>query len=212
MANRNVFPSNPFRRNISIILIIMADKPDISDFTRKLDAVLNTYKKIPTEIATIAVNFSKDRFHEQAWLDSTKEKWKPRAKKRGNSRSRQSQTLLVKTGRLKRSIRKIKATPDQVIIGTDVPYAQIHNDGGKINKTVTVKSHTIKTHTRKAHTRTRAGRTERIKAQTIKTHYIKSHKRKMNLIIPQRKFIGESFTLTKRIENHITASFMRALK
>ena len=184
---------------------------DISDFTRKLDSVLNTYKKLPTEIATIAVNFSKERFRDQAWLDTSKTKWKPRKTQRGRS-GRRSQTLLVDTGRLKRSIRKIKATPDQVIIGTDVPYAEIHNEGGTINKTVSVKSHIIKSHRRKAHTRTRKGRSEKVKAQTVKAYTVKAHSRKMNLKIPSRRFMGKSYTLTRRIELHITARFMRALK
>jgi len=189
----------------------MSKKVDITDFTRKLDALLNTYKKLPTEIATIAVNFSKERFKDQAWLDQTKTKWTPRKKPRGRSKKR-SQTLLVDTGRLKRSIRKIKATPEQVIIGTDVPYAEIHNEGGKINETVTVKSHVVKSHRRKAYTRNRKGRSERIKAQTVKAFTVKAHKRKMNLKIPQRRFLGASYTLNKRIELHITARFMRALK
>lgn len=189
----------------------MSNRVDISSFTRKLDAVLNTYKRLPTEIATIAVNFSKERFRDQAWLDSTKTKWKPRKTQRGRS-GRRSQTLLVDTGRLKKSIRKIKATTDQVIIGTDVPYAETQNEGGEINKTVNVKSHAIRSHKRKAHIRNRQGRTEKIKAQTVKTYTVKAHTRKMNLKIPSRRFMGKSYTLIRRIELHTTARFMRALR
>lgn len=189
----------------------MKNKVDISDFTRKLDALLNTSKKLPTEIASIAEKFSKDRFREQAWLDETKHKWKPRKVQRGRTGKR-SQTLLVDTGRLKTSVRKIKVTPEQVIIGTNVPYAEIHNEGGEINKTVNVKSHDIKSHRRKAYTRNRNGRAERIKAQTIKTYRVKAHTRKMNLKIPSRRFIGSSYTLARRIELHVTSRFMRALK
>jgi phage gpG-like protein len=187
----------------------MSNRVDISEFTRRLDSVLETYRRLPTEIAVIAVNFSKERFRDQAWLDETKHKWKPRKNKRPG---RRSQTLLVDTGRLKRSIRKIKATPEQVIIGTDVPYAEIHNEGGEINKTVNVKSHAIKSHRRKAYTRNRSGRAERIKAQTIKAHTVKAHARKMNLKIPSRRFMGNSYTLARRIELHVTARFIRALK
>jgi len=189
----------------------MNNKVDISEFTRRLDSVLETYKRLPTEIATIAVNFSKERFRDQAWLDETKHKWKPRKAQRGRTGKR-SQTLLVDTGRLKRSIRKIKATTDHVIIGTDVPYAEIHNEGGEIRKTVNVKSHAIKSHRRKAYTRNRNGRAERIKAQTIKTYTVKAHTRKMNLKIPSRRFMGNSYTLARRIELHVTARFVRALR
>lgn len=184
---------------------------DMREFTNRLDAVLQTYQKLPTEIATIAVNFSKERFRDQAWLDKTKHAWKPRKKMRGRS-GRASQTLLVKSGRLKRSIRKIKATTDEVIIGTDAEYAEIHNEGGKIDKTVNVKAHTVRSHRREAHTRTRSGRTEKIKAQTIKSFRVKAHIRKMNTKIPSRRFIGESFTLIRRIELHTIARFRRALR
>lgn len=187
----------------------MNNKVDISDFTRKLDSLLKTYQRLPNEIATIAVNFTKERFRDQAWLDETKHKWKPRKRERSG---RRSQTLLVDKGRLKRSIRKIKATTEQVIIGTDVPYAEIQNEGGEIKKTVNVKSHAIKSHRRKAYIRNRNGRAEQIKAQTIKTYTVKAHTRKMNLKIPSRRFIGNSYTLGRRIELHTTARFVRALK
>jgi phage gpG-like protein len=169
-----------------------------------LDALQQTYKNIPAEVATIAVNFSKDRFRDQAWTDETKEPWKSRKRPRRGKTGKVSsnQTLLVKTGRLKRSVRKISATEDKIIIGTDVPYAQIHNEGGTITGTATVKSHTVK-----EHTRMRKGRREK-----VKSHTVKAHSRKMNVKIPKRQFIGNSYTLQRRISLHITARFTRALK
>ncbi len=187
----------------------MANNVDMREFTSRLDAVLQTYQRLPTEIATIAVNFSKERFRDQAWLDRTKYAWKPLKKKR---KGRRSQTILVKTGRLKRSIRKIKATTDEVIIGTDVEYAEIHNDGGVIDKVVNIKEHTVKAHRRKAHTRTRAGRTQKIKAQTVNSFKVKAHKRRMHTEIISRRYIGESFTLLRRMELHTIARFRRALR
>jgi phage gpG-like protein len=172
---------------------------NMTGFIRKLEALNDAYKKLPAEIAAIAVNFSKDRFREQAWLDETKENWKPRKRPR---KGRGSQTLLVKTGRLKRSVRKISATEDRIIIGTDVPYAQIHNEGGTVTATVNVKAHTVNEHTRK-----RKGRNER-----LKSHSVKAHQRKMNTKIPQRQVIGNSKTLQDKIISHITARFERALR
>ncbi len=190
----------------------MEKHPNTADFTRRLDAVLRTFAKIPTQIATIAVNFSKERFQEQAWLDSTKKKWLPLRYRRGSKSSRRSQTPLVKTGRLKRSIRKIEATSRRIIIGTDLPYAKLHNDGGAINNTVTVKSYQVSQHKRKRHTRTRAGRVEKVKAHTVKSHTVSSHRRKLNIRVPSRKFIGESYTLTRRIELFVTSQINKALK
>jgi phage gpG-like protein len=190
------------------------NRVDLSDFTRKMSSLSRTYKTLPNEIAAVAVNFSKERFVSQSWLDSTKTKWEPRKRQR---KGRGSQTLLVKTGRLKRSVRKILATETQIVIGTDVPYAQIHNDGGKINKVVAVKAHTrnkmgkVKRGTGVFNVRTRKERT-RTKTEKVGDIKVKAHTREMNTTIPQRQFIGESYTLTKRITNLIAARFMRALK
>lgn len=170
-----------------------------------------TYAKLPNEIAAIAVNFSKERFHDQSWLDETKERWKPRKKPRKGGQKR-SQTLLVDTGRLKKSIRKISANANQIVIGTDVPYASIHNYGGTITGTFKVRAHTVKAYRRRAHTRVRSGRTEKIKAQTIKTHVVAAHLRKVNTRIPQRQFLGDSYTLRRRIYLLTAARFSRALK
>jgi len=108
----------------------------------------------------------------------------------------------VQTGRLKKSVRVISADETKIVVGTDVPYAKIHNEGGTINKTVSVKTHTVE-----QHTRMRKGRKESVKAHTKE-----AHTRKMNTKIPSRRFLGVRYTLTKRIENLITARFMRALK
>lgn len=189
----------------------MNNRVDISEFTRRLDAVLAAYKKLPAEIATVAVNFSKDRFRDQAWLDRGKEAWKPLKSPR-TRKGRRSQTILVDTARLKRSIRKVKVTRQQIIIGSNEPYAKIQNEGGKINKTVRVKSHQVRSYRRKAHTRSRAGRTERIKAQTIKSYTVKSHARKMNTTIPSRRFMGVSYRLSNRIVTLTTIRFRNALK
>lgn len=182
----------------------------MQDFIQKIDALANAYKKLPTEIATIAVNFSKERFREQNWWNTSKTQWKARKINRKGSKKK-SQTLLVDTGRLKRSIRKISANENQIIIGSDVPYAQIHNDGGTIRETVTVKSYNKKAYNRKAHTRTVRGRKQNVKAGTIKSHNVNSHTRNMNVTIPARPFIGQSAELEKRILNHIQTAFEKAL-
>jgi len=179
-------------------------KIDLRDLTRKMDALSNTYRTLPKELGAIAVNFSKERFINQAWLDSTKENWQPRKRSRRSVHNKKTtnQTLLVQTGRLKKSIRVISADESKIIVGSDVPYAQIQNDGGVINKTVNVKQHDVKQHSRK-----RNGRDI-----TVKEHSVKAHTRKMNTTIPSRRFLGASYTLSKRMMNLITARFVRALK
>ena len=108
-----------------------------TDFFRRLDKIVNPgfTKRIVGRAAIVAVNFSKERFVKKDWVNETSQKWKDRKKPDKGS-------LLLKSGRLKRSIRKISQVGSLVEIGTDVPYAKIHNEGGTISKTVRVRSHT----------------------------------------------------------------------
>ncbi|MCT4640397.1 MAG: phage virion morphogenesis protein [Bacteroidales bacterium] len=167
-----------------------------TDFFTKIDRLTTLYPLIPKKAGIVAVNFSKDRFRDQAWLDRTKHNWERRKDTRIKSGT------LIRSGRLKRSIRIVRANQNMVIIGTDVPYAKIHNEGGTIDKVVQVKSHT-----RKAHTRYRKGRRE-----SVSQHKVSAFTRNMTLTMPQRQFLGTSYTLERRIELLITADIMRCFR
>ena len=143
---------------------------------------------IPQIVATEAVNFSKERFVQQNWVDTNTEPWRKRRTRRG-SKARSRGAILVSRGRLKRSVRKILVTSDVVVIGSDIPYAPIHNDGFRGRETV-------KTHKRKSRKGTK--------------YEVKSFTRSMNM--PRRRFIGQSDVLNKRIERTCTAEIMRAIK
>lgn len=183
----------------------------MNEFIKMVDNLIKARKALPNEVAVLAVRFSKERFRDQAWYDENKEAWKARKQRRQGGK-RKSQTILVNTGRLKRSIRKIKADQNEVKIGTDVPYAEIHNNGGKITASANVKSYTKKAHTRKAHTRSRKGNVESVAAQNVSSHRIKAHRRKMNTTIPQRQFIGNSAKLARDIEKLIVDRFEKAMR
>lgn len=139
-----------------------------------------------------AVNFSKERFVRKDWQDKVHEPWKPRERTDRGS-------LMVRTGRLKRSIRKISSGTGYVIIGTDVPYAQVHNDGGKTNKTVYVR----------AHSRKRSARQTKGGTSVIQ---VKSHTRRMRLNLPQRKFMGNSRALELRLQLRLKKNLEVQLK
>jgi len=155
------------------------------NFIAKLNALARVQKHLPTKMGTVAVRFTKERFRDKNWLDRSREPWKKRKRKDRGS-------LMARTGRLKRSIRKIRTGRDYIIIGTDVPYAEAHNYGATIRQNVTVK----------AHKRTRRGR----------SHAVRSHTRQMNLTLPPRKFIGESAILNRRIERLVEREIKQALK
>lgn len=150
----------------------------------------NYQRKLVSEFGTIAVNFSKERFVKKDWKNQVSEKWTPRKRHDRGS-------LLVKSGRLKRSIRKMSSGLNYVIIGSDVPYAKVHNEGGRTTKTIYVSSHT---RTRKAGSRKRnaGGKTKTVK--------VKSHPRKMRLNLPKRQFMGKSRALELRLQHHLKKS------
>ena len=167
------------------------------DFIKKLNRLSKLYTKFPELAAIEAVNFSKERFVRKNWVDRTAQAWKkpnpvpdwvPKEwRKKGGS-------LLIgkQSARLKKSIIKTKVTRNSVTIGTDVPYAQIHNEGGIIKQNITIK----------AHSRKRKGRSENVK----------EYKRKRQFKIPKRQFIGESAILLRRIERLVQREITNILK
>ncbi len=173
-----------------------------TDFFEKLKKInkRSFLRRMTDEVGVIAVNFSKDRFQFKNWINKGgSEKWQSR--KRPNRRG----STLVISGRLKRSLRKITTGDYYVFVGTDVPYAQIHNEGGEINKTVRVKGFQRKLKIRARKIDRTTGRVRKLKkvvGQMIVN--VRSHNRKMNLKMPRRQFLGDSEFLAKRIEKYMT--------
>lgn len=173
-------------------------QPDFKDLIRICDNINRTIVRIPYKAAVMAVNFSKERFRKKNWLDSSERPWKKTKKRKGST--------LIKSGRLKRSIRQVHIGADYAIIGTDVPYARVHNDGGTIEGAETVRSHIRKAHKHKDYTR--AGK--RVKAGTVRAHTVTAYKRKFKRTFVQRKFIGQSQHLTSQLTDMIQSEIQKA--
>lgn len=99
----------------------MANKFDIH---KTLEAFKRTQRTLPIKIARKAENAFKQSFVKQRFYDDNSDPWKARKNKKDNGRA-----ILVKSGRLKRSIQASKITLDQITISTDVAYAGVHNFG-----------------------------------------------------------------------------------
>lgn len=77
-------------------------------------------------MANNAVNhFKIVNFDSQAFVDDAPQRWAPRKSKRDNAGRR----LLVKTGRMRESIKVLSSIGNTRKIGTLVPYSKYHNDG-----------------------------------------------------------------------------------
>ena len=142
-------------------------------------------RRYPTFVGTIAVDFFKGSFRRQGFVDDGLERWKPRAKTPTDRRSRKKGKTLVRTGRLRRSIRITRKGSNYVVVGTDVPYARTHNEGGQVKASVTVGRHRRKAHSRNG---------VRVPETTVRTH-----KRNVNFNMPKRQFMGNSKFLNRRI-------------
>lgn len=173
---------------------------DFKDLIRICDNVNRVITRIPHKAVALAVNFSKERFRKKNWLDTSEHPWKKTKKRKGST--------LIKSGRLKRSIRQIHIGADYGVIGTDVPYARAHNDDVTFSGTETVRTHTVKAHKRKAYTR--AGK--RVKAGTVRAYVVKSHKRRFKRAFAQRKFIGQSQHLTDQLTGMIQSEIQKAIR
>ena len=164
---------------------------------------------LPRTIGLLAVNFSKDRFRAGGWYDRTFMPWKTR---NGEKRGQSGRAILVKSGRLRRSIRVTSVTSNSVTIGTDVPYAKAHNEGFK--GMVTVKSHKRGRFTKKkvGTGKFTAKGNERMKTvQSLTgTSDVASHQRQVDM--PKRQYLGESAHLNRIVTRKITTELLKAFK
>ena len=93
--------------------------------------------KIPRTVGGLAVTFFKESWRRQGWLDKSLQKWLPC---RHPSPSDAGKAILVQRGHLRNSIRILSSDSQSVAVGSTLPYAEPHNDGGR--GSVTVRRHT----------------------------------------------------------------------
>ncbi len=166
-------------------------------FQSRLAATIRT---LPAIVGEAAVNFSQDSFRQQAWSGYSQEVWpKRKDPTKWGKRDETDRALLVKTGKLRRSVRITKLMTDRVFIGAggpDVPYARVHNEGFRGKVTQQVGEHLR---------RNKKGGKTKVSAFT----------RTINQNIPQRQFIGgqkDSPHLKARIRRVCVAEIRRAMK
>lgn len=178
----------------------------------------NFQRNIGKWVGVVAVNFFKDRFRMEAWIDKTVQKWPDRKSDSGTSKKKR-RAILVHTGALKRSIRITTVGDGFVRVGSDRKYAQIHNEGGAIRATVRVGEHKRRVYTfdvllKGLGSTVRArkrdlmdsenGVKRRLKGVKIlkkNTGFttVKAHTRSINMTMKARRFMGNSAFLNKRI-------------
>ncbi|MFM2385696.1 MAG: hypothetical protein RL660_453 [Bacteroidota bacterium] len=159
----------------------------IKDQVRDLRKALNDMPRI---VGTEAVNFAQRNFDRQSFIDEQVVHWKPLSTKSLSKRhAKKGRKALILTGALKRSIRIAHIGKNYVRVGADMPQARLHNEGGTITQTVQVRTH-------RRHINRAFGRKLRHQTEYI----VRSHKRKMNLTVPKRQYLGHSRFFDRRID------------
>lgn len=151
--------------------------------------------KLVRILANHSVNFFKKSFINQGFTDKELQKWKPSFK----AGKKTASTILVRTGKLKRSIRILNISPYSYTIlagNQKIPYAAIHNNGGTITITTKMRKYFWYMYS--------ATGNDMWKFLAIT--------KKKNITIPQRQFIGESKTLNKELLNIIENEFNKLFK
>lgn len=156
-------------------------------FTKDPHAINRALKKVVEDVPRIAgiegERFFKLSFTKQGWEDKVFLPWQ--ARKGSNTRKlgekKQGRAILIQSGALRRSVRVVKRGRNFVVIGSSLPYAKIHNEGGTIAGTYSIRTH------------------KRRNRKSEGTHLVESHTRKVNTKMPRRRFMGNSAALNYQI-------------
>ena len=157
-------------------------------------------RTLPVKIGNIAKDHFQDNFRRHGFIDGGIHPWQ-RTHRQSTAKGANSQYGPLMSGR-QHLYGSISYQPGdaQVTIGTDLPYAAIHNDGGDIIVTARMKRYFW------AKYRETNGGSWKRKAKNTEADFWKFLALKpvgSVIHIPQRKFIGESRELNDKIEQTI---------
>ena len=165
----------------------MRDKFNFDKIIERLKAVKST---VPAKIANTTLNYFLRSWQVEGW-DGKAWKVPMRKMKKGGSSRNQSKTL-VQSGNLRRAVANslVSANFDKIQFKVSgIEYAQIHNDGGVINKGsrtgIMSFGRNANGGLRLAKTRTKKQRKEIVSQHK---HEIGAH----SITMPQRKFMGDT--------------------
>lgn len=181
----------------------MSQKPNkYVDFTL---IARKTVPNVPRQVAIEAKIFFKDCFREGGFTDRSFQPWRERVSPLGGKK------ILIGKGNtenLMQSIRTLEQSRAQVRTGTDLPYAEIHNEGGTITVTPAMKKFwwakyyefagKRKTLKNGAQSASKANKAVNAKAQYCRNMALMKVGAKIK--IPRRQFIGESQTLMRQLD------------
>lgn len=150
----------------------------------------NMHVHVPNIVAETVVEFSQNKFKTQEW-DGVP--WQPLNPNYARRKTRGKGKILTRTGALMLSIRPSEVAYNRVVVSagnSKVPYARMHNEGGRVRGTRKVRSYT---------NRNFMGRGKPVQ--------IKAHTRTVNYGMPKRQYLGHSHYQNQIIKDRLINYF-----
>jgi phage gpG-like protein len=184
------------------------ESKDFNKFKNEMRRVIRTVPKMVgiTAVHLFVENFTKQGFDTGGGVNM----WQ----KRKDEDAGRAILIGKGTGALRRSIRVLNTTQNSVVIAagnnSDIKYAQVHNEGGKVEANATVKQHIRKVATRDTFERFKNGKNKKTKKLSTGIAFVKAHTRRISFTMPQRQYMGNSPLLDRTIRNNIIQAIKKA--
>lgn len=188
----------------------------IKSRSRELDRLIR--RQLPIKIGRMAKDHYQDNFRKGGFVNRGLQKWPTTRRQQSGSTSAAASygPLLSWHNHLFGSIKYVPGDY-RVTVSNDLPYADIHNQGGTVSPTVTPKMRRFAWYMYyKVSGRNSKGQKGKKKSQTqaqaeFWRNLALTRKQKLAVKIPKRQFIGESAELTQHINEKIKQEIINTL-
>ena len=194
----------------------------IEQHQKELDELMR--RKLPVIVGRMAKDHYQDNFRKGGFVNNGLQKWPvtKRQQSGSNSASAKYGPLLSKRNHLFSSVKYVPGDY-RVKVSNEVPYAAIHNEGGTINTHPTVtpemrkmawaRAYAIAGIKVKGKKKKKLPKELPVEARKWKALALtKKTKLDIRATIPQRRFLGESAELSKRINDKTEEVITKILK
>ncbi|PZP41218.1 MAG: hypothetical protein DI598_18490 [Pseudopedobacter saltans] len=179
------------------------DNQNVSGADKMINELSEMERYIQEDVFTVigveSVNHFKENFQNEGFDDK---KWESRKTKRSGSTN--NQKILTKSGDLAESI-DYRVEGSTVVVSSDLPYSEIHNEGGTIHVPEKERVVTHKVHTGGKY----IGKTLFAKNNENASFSKKAKVGAHDITMPKRQFMGNSPKLLESINNKIVRDLIR---
>lgn len=176
---------------------------------RQLEQHINRLKPLLlAQMGAVALDFVHENFDMQGFQGAVFQPWAPR---QSRDKKRPGRAILVDSAHLKNANRIVRQGVEDIVIGNNMPYARIHNEGGTIHHPARTGTLAFRFKDKGYNRRVFAGTQtagQRKKITSMWRGDIGAHDTQMT----QRRFMGDSPVLRKRCKATITKTITKDFK